>query len=215
MIDWWFASGTNELWVACFLNRTEQALLLAEHEDVNQDDHYCMTPLYWAVKHGNLALVKKLLSREASDHAALYVALELGNAEIIHRLLNRGMYCKNMIPACPGIRAKLETIELFKTAAELQRPDLLAAHWRAGRAAPFRQWLHLFNEEAQVQIFAFLVLAQRIEASCFAAFFFGESDAPIRRYTWTGSPVSELLVRYLVLPKAGRRALRDIRAYLE
>lgn len=205
----------SELWLACYLNHTDHALILADHHDVNREIHYCMSPLYWAVKHGNLAIVKKLLSHEARDNLALYPALQEGNSELIHLLLDHGMACKDIIPVCPGIRAKLERIEMFQTFAAMQRPDLLVAHLRAGRTAPFRQWLHLFNERAHVEFFSFLVLSHAVAESCFAALFYKESDAPIRRYTWTASPVSELLVRYLVLPKAGRQTLRDIRAYLE
>lgn len=205
----------GELWVACYLNRTERALLLAESQDVNQEKAF-MSPLYWAVQHSNFPLIQKLVSLGARDNLALLLALRIGESKIIHFLLDHGMmFYTDYSHVVPDVRAKMESIELFRCYAVLQRPDLVVEQLRAGRSAPFQHWLSVFNAEAFTLFCSYLVLAQKIEASCFAAFFFGESDAPLRRYTWTGSPVSELLVRYLVLPKAGRRALRDIRAYLE
>lgn len=203
----------SALWVACFLNHTEHALILADHADVNYEQD-CMTPLYWAAKHDNPALVKKLLARGADDNSALYIALQLGHSEVTDLLLDHGLFCAAPLRISPAFRAKMKTIELFKTLAIL-RPDLLVAQLRAGRTAPFRQWLHEFDPAAFEQFCAFVVLCHQVEASCFAALFFTDSAARIRRLTCTGSPVSELLVRYLVLPKPTRRTLREVRAYLQ
>lgn len=204
----------SALWVACFLNHTDHALILADHVDASFEQG-CMTPLYWAAKHGNVPLVKKLLARGANDHSALYIALRFGHDEVSRLLLDHGLFCADApLHVSPEIRVKMKTIEQFKTYAVL-RPDLLVAQLRAGRSAPFRQWLHQIDPGSFESFFAFLVLSQRVEASCFAALFFTDSDAPVRRLTCTGSPVSELLVRYLVLPKPARLTLREIRAYLQ
>ena len=205
----------SALWLACYHNQTDLALVLADYADVNREECYC-SPLYSAVKYGNVPLVKKLLARGADDDSAVYVALRAGEEEVIHLLLDHGLFYRDLpiLRVSPSVRAKMKTIELFKTLAIL-RPDLLVAQLRAGRTAPFRQWLHEFDPAAFEHFCAFVVLSQRIEASCFAALFFTDSDAPIRRLTCTGSPVSELLVRYLVLPKPARRTLREVRAYLQ
>jgi len=204
----------SALWIACYQNQTDLSVVLADHADVNREEFYC-SPLYSAVKYGNVPVIKKLLACGANDDSAVYIALRLGNNEVIHLLLDQGLFYGDVpLRVSPDIRAKMKTIELFKTYAVL-RPDLLVELLRTGRSAPFRQWLHHIDPAFFDPFFAFLVLTQRIEASCFAALFFTDSDAPVRRLTCTGSPVSELLVRYLVLPKPARLTLREIRAYLQ
>ena len=204
----------NAFWVACHRNHTDHAMVLADQVDVNCEQ-YGLSPLFMAVVHSNLPLIKKLFACGATDNSVVYMALKIGNAEIIHLLLDEGLFCMDApLLVSLDIRAKMKTIELFKTYAVL-RPDLLVTELRAGRSAPFRQWLPYIDPAFFDPFCSFLVLSQRIEASCFAALFFTDSDAPIRRLTCTGSPVSELLVRYLVLPKPARRTLREIRAYLQ
>ena len=128
-------------------------------------------------------------------------------------LLDKGMYYHDAFRAGPEIRAKMEKIELFKCFAALQRVDLVVDHLRAGHAAPFLQWLPFFDADSLQEFKSFAAIARAAQAACFTALFFKESEAPLRRYTRTGSPVSELLVRYLVLPKRARRELRSIRLF--
>ena len=208
----------SAFWIACYRNHTDCALALMDGADVNREEN-ALSPLYVSVVHSNVILIKNLLKRGAADDSdAVYMALKLGHELVIHLLLDRGMwhpYIMAQMKVSPAVRAKLECIEHYKWLAALQRVDLIMAGVQGGASPPFRQWLKHLNSASCRQLCVWILSTLKSEALCFAAFFFKDCDAPIRRYTCTGSPVSELLVRYLVPGRARtRRDVRDMYAYM-
>ena len=204
-------------WSACYRNHTDMALALLAKSDVNREEN-ALSPLFMSVVNSNVVLIKALLRAGAEDDSdVMYMALKLGNDLVIHLLLDRGMWPTRdafLLRMSPAVRLKMECIEDYKWLAAMQRVDLIITGVLLGQSPPFRQWRKHLSEDSFLQIRDWVRATLQHTASCYAALFFTCCDASIRRYTWTESPVSELLVRYLVPARAQtRRVLRDMRAF--